>query len=122
MGESASEPELSGLLVRGSRLPRAGVPIEDVAFCMYGHLTAPGWKRRRHYLLERLRRGLLYGFLTCEAPSVDGLGHHGLCGIDLEWVEDYGPEVVAAWALGGAEAAYAIIRTVWSHTQDLRPW
>ncbi len=83
---------LSGVLSRG------GVPIEHCAFCEAGHLTAPG--RHRTYK---------YG----GGQRCDRFVGNGYCGGLLAWVEDYGEPMVAAWMLGGAEAAYEMVRHLW---------
>lgn len=105
--DSAPNHPLSGIVTRGD------VPIEDCAFCPNGHLTAPGWRKRQHYLQERIRGGFLGGFLTCTAGTA-----RGLCGAELEWVEDYGPAMAATWALGGAEAVYVLL---WPDGAPLEP-
>lgn len=83
-------------------LTRGGVPIEAVAFCQNGHVTAPN-----------------YEVGARDRPSVCA---PSLCRGELAWVRDYDMEVMAAlWRLGGADAVYEVIRQRWATSAPLEP-
>lgn len=99
--EDALGIKLSGILTR------AGIPVELVAFCPAGHLTAPDWPV-----------GYKDPPRTC-----DGAVFGVLCRRDMAYLRDYGVEALAAWVLGGADAAYELIRhQAWPHSSaNLEP-
>ncbi len=74
-------------------------------------MTAPGREKRHFYLRQRLERGLVDGFMVCDRYTTTPRGVTQVCNADLAWVEDFYPDdLIAAWLLGGPEAAWEIIR------------
>lgn len=89
--------------------------------CEAGHLTAPGREKRDWH--DGYRNGVQLVPAHQRMPLLcDRLVGNGYCHGPLAWLEDW-PEAIAAWHLGGAEAAWALIKAECfpNSSQELEP-
>jgi hypothetical protein len=95
------EVKPSGRVSYSGFLTRGGVAVEACAFCDHGHLTAPGFEAP-----DGVGRGA-----RCDrwVPGPAPTRAMRRCDGELAYLADY-PAAVAAWPLGGPDAAWEVIR------------